>query len=83
MPGSTKELDPRVGERKTTLPPPPPPASKLRSRALAGFDRALTFAEAGLVKGPKVQLGTGAAGVGILVDNNQVAAARPGTGAAE
>lgn len=35
-----------------------------------GFDRALTFAEAALVKGPKIQLGTPASGVGILVDNN-------------
>lgn len=50
-----------------------------------GFDRALLFAEAALVKGPKVQLGTGegGAGVGIIVDNNPEAAARAGTGAAE
>lgn len=50
-----------------------------------GFDRALQYAEAALVKGPKVQLGTGegGAGVGIIVDNNQQAAARPGTGIAE
>lgn len=50
-----------------------------------GFDRALQFAEAALTKGPKVQLGTGegGAGVGIIVDNNQQAAARPGTGATE
>lgn len=39
-----------------------------------GFDRALTYAEAALQKGPKVQLGTPAAGVGIIVDNNQQAA---------
>ncbi|KAL1871318.1 hypothetical protein VTK73DRAFT_2114 [Phialemonium thermophilum] len=52
-------------------------------RDLAGFDRALTYAEAALVKGPKVQLGTGVegSGVGIIVDNNPTAAARPGTGA--
>ncbi len=51
-------------------------------RDLSGFDRALKFAEAALVKGPKVQLGTGkeGSGVGIIVDNNQEAAARPGTG---
>lgn len=50
-----------------------------------GFDRALQYAEAALVKGPKVQLGTGegGAGVGIIVDNNPQAAARPGTGNAE
>ncbi|KAI2623134.1 hypothetical protein GGR54DRAFT_37756 [Hypoxylon sp. NC1633] len=41
-------------------------------RDLAGFDRALTFAEAALTKGPLIQLGTGegGAGVGIIVDNN-------------
>ncbi|KAK4227071.1 hypothetical protein QBC38DRAFT_455586 [Podospora fimiseda] len=41
-------------------------------RDLAGFDRALTYAEAALVKGPRIQLGTGAegSGVGIIVDNN-------------
>lgn len=54
-------------------------------RDLAGFDRALTYAEAALVKGPKVQLGTGAegSGVGIIVDNNPTAAARPGKGVVE
>jgi hypothetical protein len=57
-------------------------ASEVTKRDLAGFDRALTYAEAALTKGPKVQLGTGAegSGVGIIVDNNQVAAARPGKG---
>lgn len=56
----------------------------LTKRQASGFDRALTFAEAALTKGPKVQLGTGEAGsgVGILVDNNPQAAARPTTGAA-
>lgn len=41
-------------------------------RDLAGFDRALTFAEAALTKGPLIQLGTGegGSGVGITVDNN-------------
>ncbi|KAI1485598.1 hypothetical protein F5X96DRAFT_321256 [Biscogniauxia mediterranea] len=42
-----------------------------QKRDLAGFDRALTFAEAALTKGPTIQLGTGegGAGVGIIVDN--------------
>ena len=59
-------------------------ASNLAKRQ-TGFDRALQYAEAALVKGPKVQLGTGegGAGVGIIVDNNPQAAARPGTGATE
>jgi hypothetical protein len=55
----------------------------LRKRqGLAGFDRALRYAEAALVKGPKVHLGTGedGAGVGIIVDNNVDAAARAGKG---
>ncbi|KAF4783259.1 hypothetical protein HER10_EVM0007938 [Colletotrichum scovillei] len=45
----------------------------------SGFDRALTFAEAALTKGPKIQLGNGegGAGVGIIVDNNPTAAAQP------
>lgn len=42
----------------------------LMKRQATGFDRALVFAEAALTKGPKIQLGTPAAGVGILVDNN-------------
>lgn len=46
----------------------------LMKRQASGFDRALTFAEAALTKGPKIQLGTPAAGVGILVDNNQTPA---------
>ncbi|CAK7211096.1 hypothetical protein SBRCBS47491_001002 [Sporothrix bragantina] len=43
----------------------------VQKRDLAGFDRALTFAEAALTKGPKVELGTGreGSGVGIIVDN--------------
>ncbi|KAL9941720.1 hypothetical protein D7B24_002282 [Verticillium nonalfalfae] len=66
-----KQIDPAPG---------PPPR-----RDLSGFDRALRYAEAALVKGPKVQLGTGAegSGVGIIVDNNQQAAARPGRGTEE
>ncbi|RWA14884.1 hypothetical protein EKO27_g188 [Xylaria grammica] len=48
-------------------------------RDLQGFDRALTYAEAALTKGPIIQLGTGegGAGVGIIVDN------RPDAGAAQ
>ncbi len=65
-----KDLDPRAHEASAG-------PTAIKARALDGFDRALKFAEAGLEKGPKVQLGTGAAGVGILVDNNQEAAARP------
>lgn len=47
--------------------------TKVRSRRqLQGFDRALTFAEVALTKGPKINLGTGAhgSGVGITVDPN-------------
>ena len=68
-----KEIAPRTDDA----------APAVSKRDLSGFDRALTYAEAALVKGPKVQLGTGAegSGVGIIVDNNQVAAARAGKGA--
>ncbi|KAI2464870.1 hypothetical protein F4781DRAFT_439247 [Annulohypoxylon bovei var. microspora] len=57
--GMGKEIAPRDDEA---------PKAK---RDLAGFDRALTFAEAALTKGPLIQLGTGegGAGVGIIVDN--------------
>jgi hypothetical protein len=60
-----------------------PAAEPKVTKRQSGFDRALTFAEAALTKGPKVQLGTGAegSGVGILVDNNQTPAAKSGTGA--
>ncbi|GAP89139.1 hypothetical protein SAMD00023353_0902060 [Rosellinia necatrix] len=53
-------------------------------RDLAGFDRALTFAEAALTKGPLIQLGTGegGAGVGIIVDNNAKATPAPAEGQA-
>ena len=69
-----KEIAPRAEE-----------SSPIAKRDLSGFDRALVYAEAALQKGPKVQLGTGAkgSGVGIIVDNNQQAAARAGTGIAE
>ncbi|KAI1092516.1 hypothetical protein F5B19DRAFT_203623 [Rostrohypoxylon terebratum] len=58
--GMGKEIAPREDEA---------PKAK---RDLAGFDRALTFAEAALTKGPLIQLGTGegGSGVGITVDNN-------------
>ncbi|KAI1214613.1 uncharacterized protein F4807DRAFT_455067 [Annulohypoxylon truncatum] len=57
--GMGKEIAPREDE------------SPKAKRDLAGFDRALTFAEAALTKGPLIQLGTGegGAGVGIIVDN--------------
>ncbi|KAI0438045.1 hypothetical protein F4803DRAFT_113908 [Xylaria telfairii] len=53
-------------------------------RDLQGFDRALTYAEAALTKGPIIQLGTGegGAGVGIIVDNRPNAAAPGGEGKA-
>ncbi|KAI3541523.1 hypothetical protein CABS03_14755 [Colletotrichum abscissum] len=73
--GMGKEIAPRVQLTKAR------PAEK---RDLSGFDRALKYAEAALTKGPKIQLGTGqeGSGVGMIVDNNQQAAARPGTGGA-
>ncbi|KAE9573479.1 hypothetical protein CGMCC3_g10386 [Colletotrichum fructicola] len=37
---------------------------KVQKRQASGFDRALTFAEAALTKGPKVQLGNGEGGAG-------------------
>lgn len=54
-------------------------------RDIQGFDRALTYAEAALTKGPLIQLGTGegGAGVGIIVDNNPNADAGAGQGAAK
>lgn len=59
-----KEIAPRLEEEQQKA-----------KRDLAGFDRALTFAEAALTKGPIIQLGTGegGAGVGIIVDNNAAA----------
>ncbi|CAK7202342.1 hypothetical protein SEUCBS139899_005065 [Sporothrix eucalyptigena] len=52
--------------------------SPVAKRDLTGFDRALTFAEAALSKGPKVQLGTGkeGSGVGILVENGSTTSAK-------
>ena len=48
-------------------------SSQTTKRDLSGFDRALTFAEAALTKGPKIELGTGegGSGVGITVDNGK------------
>ncbi|KAH6845466.1 hypothetical protein B0I37DRAFT_417000 [Chaetomium sp. MPI-CAGE-AT-0009] len=67
--GLGKAISPRVDGAE---------AEKVGKRDLAGFDRALTYAEAALTKGPKVQLGTGAegSGVGIIVEH-------PAPGAAE
>ncbi len=50
-------------------------AEKVKKRDLAGFDRALQYAEVALTKGPDIQLGTGAegSGVGIIVDNQPTA----------
>ncbi|KAK0721661.1 hypothetical protein B0T26DRAFT_699967 [Lasiosphaeria miniovina] len=64
VPGVSKELDPREGDVE-------PREDGHAKRDLAGFDRALTYAEAALVKGPKIQLGTGVegSGVGIIIDN--------------
>ncbi|KAK0615959.1 hypothetical protein B0T17DRAFT_619544 [Bombardia bombarda] len=52
------------------------PNAEKAKRDLAGFDRALKYAEVALTKGPKIQLGTGGegSGVGIIVDNTPVAA---------
>lgn len=60
-------------------------SADITKRDLAGFDRALRFAEVALTKGPKIQMGTGegGAGVGMIIDNNPTAAARPGKGEAE
>ncbi|KAK3308836.1 uncharacterized protein B0T15DRAFT_120162 [Chaetomium strumarium] len=70
--GKAKAIAPRIGADESP---------KMDKRDIAGFDRALKYAEAALTKGPKVQLGTGAegSGVGIIVDNNaNTAAAQPG-----
>ncbi|GKT47632.1 uncharacterized protein ColSpa_07813 [Colletotrichum spaethianum] len=50
----------------------------------SGFDRALTYAEAALTKGPKIQLGNGegGAGVGIIVENSPAAAGGAAAGKA-
>ncbi|KAI1351740.1 hypothetical protein F5Y01DRAFT_108103 [Xylaria sp. FL0043] len=71
--GMGKEIAPREGMEQAKA-----------KRDLQGFDRALTFAEAALTKGPIIQLGTGegGAGVGIIVDNRPDAAA-PGENAAK
>lgn len=63
--GISKEIAPRQDSA----------ASDKTKRDLAGFDRALQYAEAALTKGPDIQLGTGAegSGVGIIVDNQPAA----------
>ncbi|KAK0636994.1 hypothetical protein B0T17DRAFT_504380 [Bombardia bombarda] len=83
IPGSkSKELDPRVRDNTIAArdveeeeKPIKEAAAAVQKRQpdLSGFDRALTFAEAALTKGPDIQLGTGAegSGVGIIVDNHQ------------
>ncbi|KAI0977388.1 hypothetical protein F4678DRAFT_12954 [Xylaria arbuscula] len=72
--GMGKEIAPRKGSGQ--------PKAK---RDLQGFDRALTYAEAALTKGPIIQLGTGegGAGVGIIVDNRPTATAGTGEAAAK
>ncbi|KAI3323002.1 hypothetical protein HD806DRAFT_535497 [Xylariaceae sp. AK1471] len=64
------------GMGKEIAPREEPELPKVK-RDLQGFDRALTFAEAALTKGPIIQLGTGegGAGVGIIVDNRPAGAA--------
>ncbi|KAH8780164.1 hypothetical protein F5883DRAFT_195782 [Diaporthe sp. PMI_573] len=76
--GVTKELDPRQEEDEDEE-----EVAEIEARQegglmkrQSGFDRALVYAEAALQKGPKIQLGTPAAGVGIIVDNNQQVAAQ-------
>ncbi|KAI8951344.1 hypothetical protein F4801DRAFT_578557 [Xylaria longipes] len=72
--GMGKEIAPREGIEESKV-----------KRDLQGFDRALTFAEAALTKGPLIQLGTGegGAGVGIIVDNNPTAGAGEGQATAK
>ncbi|GJC82138.1 hypothetical protein ColLi_04976 [Colletotrichum liriopes] len=72
--GMGKEIAPRVQLTKTH--------AAGEKRDLSGFDRALKYAEAALVKGPKIQLGTGegGSGVGMIIENNQNAAAQPAQG---
>lgn len=73
VPGVNRELSPRDEETEAVA--KRQEDGGLTKRQSAGFDRALTFAEAALTKGPKVQLGSPQAGVGIIVDNNPVPAA--------
>ncbi|KAK1964288.1 hypothetical protein LY78DRAFT_160047 [Colletotrichum sublineola] len=72
--GMGKEIAPRVQLSKSH--------AAGEKRDLAGFDRALKFAEVALTKGPKIDLGTGegGSGVGITVDNKQGGAAEAGAG---
>lgn len=50
-------------------------------RDLSGFDRALDYAEVALTKGPKIQLGTEEAGVGIIIDPLAGSIGAPAAGA--
>ncbi|WDK12013.1 hypothetical protein CGRA01v4_03292 [Colletotrichum graminicola] len=72
--GMGKEIAPRVQLSKSH--------TAGEKRDLAGFDRALKYAEVALTKGPKIDLGTGegGSGVGIKVDNQQGGAAQAGAG---
>lgn len=71
----TDASDYEVEDASTAVEPAKRQEGGLSKRQSAGFDRALKYAEAALTKGPKIQLGTEAAGVGILVDNNPTPAA--------
>ncbi|KAF6805253.1 hypothetical protein CSOJ01_09629 [Colletotrichum sojae] len=70
--GMGKEIAPRVQLTKARAP--------AQKRDLAGFDRALKFAEVALSKGPKIQMGNGegGAGVGMVIDPNSGRAAGGG-----
>ncbi|KAK0643371.1 hypothetical protein B0T16DRAFT_391903 [Cercophora newfieldiana] len=77
IPGEIFNVEPRVSDLPVAA---GASATEKTKRDLAGFDRALQYAEVGLTKGADVELGTGAhgAGVGMIVDNNQ--AGSQGTG---
>lgn len=80
MPGVSRDLLSPRGEEEQDVDKRQEDGLAKRQAAASGFDRALVFAEAALVKGPKVQLGTGknGAGVGIVVENTpQKTAAAP------
>ena len=67
--GMGKEIAPRVVTMEAD--------KEVLKRDLAGFNAALTFAKDALTKGPEVQLGTPASGVGIIVKPGSVGAATP------
>jgi hypothetical protein len=70
--GMGKEIAPRVVTMQAN--------KEVLKRDLAGFNAALKFATDALTKGPEIQLGTEAAGVGILVKPGSVGAAAPAAG---